>query len=125
MKTIKVKRWKEIPENFTGIVEYPDGDKFWYKDGRRHRENGPAIEYTDGTKVWYKNGWWHREDGPAKELPDGTKRWYLENERYSQIVLKDQIILDEYEGKYGIMWYKLLGEDKIFEYPDIPGLIEK
>ena len=25
-----------------------------------HRKNGPAIEYTNGNKYWYKNGKWHR-----------------------------------------------------------------
>jgi len=34
-------------------IEYLNGDKSWYKEGRRHRENGPAIEYPNGTKYWY------------------------------------------------------------------------
>ena len=25
-------------------------------DGKRHREDGPAIEDANGTKHWYKNG---------------------------------------------------------------------
>jgi hypothetical protein len=35
---------------------YPDGDKFWYLNGKRHREDGPAIEDADGDKWWYLNG---------------------------------------------------------------------
>jgi hypothetical protein len=35
---------------------YPSGDKFWYLNGKRHREDGPAIEYADGDKYWYLNG---------------------------------------------------------------------
>ena len=35
------------------------------------------IEWDDGTKLWYLNGKLHREDGPAAERPDGTKAWYL------------------------------------------------
>ena len=43
-----------IPENFTGIVEY-GGDKYWYRNGKCHREDGPAVEYANGTKFWYLN----------------------------------------------------------------------
>jgi hypothetical protein len=56
---------------------YPDGTKFWFLNGKYHREDGPAVEYTDGHKSWYLNGKRHREDGPAIEYKDGTKRWYL------------------------------------------------
>jgi hypothetical protein len=125
MKTIKAKSYKEIPENFTGIVEWKGGIKEWYKEGIPHREDGPAAEYSDGKKYWYKEGKRHRTDGPAAEYPDGRKEWWLEEKDYYPINLKHHVLLDSYKGKYGIMWYKLLGKDKIFEYPDIPGLITK
>jgi len=32
------------------------GSEFWFKDGKPHREDGPAIEWTDGSKFWYVNG---------------------------------------------------------------------
>ena len=54
-----------------------DGTKHWYLNGKRHREDGPAIEWSDGAKEWYLNGKHHREDGPAVEYADGTKSWYL------------------------------------------------
>ena len=38
------------------VEVYPNGDKFWYLNGKCHREDGPAIEYADGTKYWYLNG---------------------------------------------------------------------
>ena len=53
-----------------------DGSKHWYKNGKRHREDGPAVEYADGYKKWYINGLLHREDGPAVEYDD-DKRWYV------------------------------------------------
>ncbi len=53
------------------------GNKYWYLNGKLHREDGPACEYTDGNKSWWKNGQRHREDGPAIEYYDGTKYWYL------------------------------------------------
>ena len=101
MKTIKVKRWKEIPENFTGIVEFPDG-KFWFKEFKIHREDGPAIEHDNG-----------------------TKGWSLEDNNYLKININDYVVLGYEKGKHGIMWYKLLDKDHIIEYPDIPGLITK
>jgi hypothetical protein len=61
-------------------VESPDGYKQWYKEGKRHRENGPAIEWADGRKKWFKNGQIHREDGPAFESPDGHKEWWVKDQ---------------------------------------------
>jgi len=123
MKTIKVKRWREIPKNFTGVVEYPNGDKSWHKEGDYHREDGPAVEWESGYKEWYLEGKRHREDGPAVELICGTKRWYLEDKNQEMVSLRKYIILDYYKGKYNLMWYKLLDKNKILDIPNIPGLI--
>ena len=62
---------------------YANGDKHWYLNGKRHREDGPACEYADGTKYWYSNGKRHREDGPAMEYADG-KCWYLNGIEYTE-----------------------------------------
>ena len=35
---------------------YDNGDKEWYLNGKRHREDGPAIEGASGGKSWYLNG---------------------------------------------------------------------
>jgi len=32
-----------------------------------------------GTRVWWKRGKLHRLDGPALEHPDGSKFWYVNN----------------------------------------------
>lgn len=92
-------------------------DAYWYKDGKLHRDNGPAVDRGDnGTeKIWYrhgirhrdgdlpayiadtetgrvfiegyyKDGKKHRENGPAYIVysPDGTantKQWYLNDTR--------------------------------------------
>ena len=32
------------------------GDKLWYLNGKRHREDGPAVECANGYKEWYLNG---------------------------------------------------------------------
>jgi hypothetical protein len=67
------------------MIEYTvkvnsSGDKFWFVDGKRHREDGPACEYSDGSKVWCLNDELHREDGPAYEGSNGSKYWYLNDE---------------------------------------------
>ena len=124
-KAIKVNDYSEIPNNFTGIVEYANGDKSWLKEGKHHREDGPAVEYADGGKTWLKEGKVHRVDGPACEWINGLKLWYLESKLYSRLSLKNYVVLVSYQGEYNLIWYKLLNEYKIFEYPDIPGLIEK
>jgi hypothetical protein len=81
MKTIKVNSSDEVPENFTGIAEFSKGSKNWYKNGKRHREDGPAYEGYDGLKVWYKDGKKHRLDGPAIEDVD-YKAWYIDGLEY-------------------------------------------
>ena len=65
-------------------IEDADGDKFWYLNGKQHREDGPAIEYADGDKSWYLNGKRHREDGPAIEWADGYKVWYLNGKEVTE-----------------------------------------
>jgi hypothetical protein len=37
-------------------MEFANGDKWWYLNDKRHREDGPAVEYASGTKSWYING---------------------------------------------------------------------
>ncbi len=53
----------------------PNGTKVWYKDGKRHRVDGPAVEYANGAKIWYVDGKRHRVDGPAAVYADGDKEW--------------------------------------------------
>ena len=60
------------------------GDKAWWVNGQRHREDGPAYEAADGDKYWYKNGKLHREDGPAYEDANGDKSWWLNNQRHRE-----------------------------------------
>jgi len=35
---------------------HANGSKFWYLNGKQHREDGPAVEYANGEKLWYLNG---------------------------------------------------------------------
>ena len=65
------------------------GTKIWRLNGKRHREDGPAVEYANGSKWWYLNGELHREDGPAIEWPCGGKEWYLHGEEVHPETLVD------------------------------------
>ena len=60
------------------VKVWPNGTKAWSLNGKRHREDGPAIECANGTKEWRLNGKYHREDGPAIECSSGDKMWFLE-----------------------------------------------
>ena len=66
------------------VKVYPNGAKFWYLNGKRHREDGPAVEQADGTKSWYLNSEYHREDGPAIEYANGDKFWYLNGQQHRE-----------------------------------------
>ena len=64
-----------------------DGNTYWYKEGTEilHREGDlPAIEWSNGYKVYYLNGKCHRENGPAIENANGTKAYYFNGVRYSE-----------------------------------------
>ena len=77
------------------VVVDEDGDKHWLLNGKRHREDGPAVEWADGSKCWYINDKRHREDGPAVEHADGTKYWYLNGRRVSEAkIIENQQTID-------------------------------
>jgi len=56
----------------------------WYKHGKLHRENGPAVVKPDGTIKYYINNQLHRDNGPAVIRPDGQQIWYCRG-RYHRI----------------------------------------
>jgi len=70
-------------------IEWSDGDKSWFFDGKRHRLDGPAVHRLNGTKIWYVDGKRHRLDGPAIEWADGTKEWFVEHERLTESEFND------------------------------------
>jgi hypothetical protein len=70
----------ELPNG--GVLhEVSNGNKFYYFDGLRHREDGPALDRVRGVKEWYINGKRHRKDGPAIDYGNGEGEWYLNDER--------------------------------------------
>ena len=67
-----------------GLQINEQGNRYWYKDDKLHREDGPAVECVDGLKVWFINGLRHREDGPAHINRTGTRRWYLNDKLHRE-----------------------------------------
>jgi len=57
-------------------VIHANGNREWYKNGERHRDDGPAVIHANGNREWYKNGKLHRHDGPAVIYKNGDKEWY-------------------------------------------------
>ena len=56
MKTLKLKTWEIRPQDYTGIVEYANGTKEWFKNGKSHREDGSAMVLKSGNKEWWLDG---------------------------------------------------------------------
>jgi len=66
------------------VKVYPSGSKEWRLNGKRHREDGPAVEWSGGAEEWYLNGKLHREDGPAIKFTNGTKEWWLDGKQVTE-----------------------------------------
>jgi len=66
-------------------IEYKNGERYWYKEGKIDREDGPAVEDPIlKVKVWFKNGIKHREDGAAVEHSDGSKEYWINGVKYTE-----------------------------------------
>jgi hypothetical protein len=101
-------------QQYIWIDEY--GNKCYYKDRKMtmlHRFDGPAVEWSNGDKVWWVNGKKHRLDGPAVEGVDGIKAWYVDGEylterRFNALSApKIELTLDEIAAKFGVDASKL------------------
>ena len=68
----------------TGCFNFVDGSIYYYKDGKSHRLDGPAVKTTGGTELWYKDGKYHRLDGPAFVWGSGDKYWFIEGKKYTE-----------------------------------------
>ena len=58
MEPIQVKCWWRYlikHPKFTGCLINKINNKAWYKNGKRHREDGPASEWKSGYKEWWLN----------------------------------------------------------------------
>jgi hypothetical protein len=88
-------------------VEYADGSKSWYVDGKLHRSDGPAVEHSDGYNAWYVDGKLHRSDGPAVEYSDGSKAWYVDDKsltekEFNALTRPIELTLEDIAAKFGV-----------------------
>lgn len=75
---------KNIMKDGLNILD--NGDKYWYKNDKIHRDNGkPAFRGQNGEKHWYKEGKIHRLDGPAMIGRDYPKRWFYEGKWIEEV----------------------------------------
>jgi len=86
-----------------GLIINENGTRYWYQNGLRHREDGPAIEYTNGERRWYLNGFLHREDGPAIEYTNGDRYWYLNDKSYSFDIYLNKLYIKDCAKKTLLM----------------------
>ena len=60
-------------------IIWDHGGLTWYCRGEMHRTDGPAVVMANGLEAWFKHGKKHREDGPAIYGPKRTGDWYLDD----------------------------------------------
>ena len=66
------------PHREDGPASMAGGMSAWWKHGKIHRDNGPALTWENGGEGWLIDGIYHREDGPA--YIDGAEKiqyWYI------------------------------------------------
>jgi hypothetical protein len=108
---LHVTRLVDMPRDFTGIVIVRGGSKHWRLDGKRHREDGPAIESAEGHKQWYLNGFCRFD----------SRDFYLLRDNY--IVLERGIPTNEMFGNLKLTEAKLLtANGTVFVHDNLPGL---
>jgi len=107
MNTIKAKDWSEVPQDYVGIIEWSSGIKGSYKNGKLHKEDGPAYIGKNGYKEWNLNG------------------IYIWTST-SKLDLINQIILSKQQHpKYPLVQvWKILGPNGLYEFVVIPGMEE-
>jgi hypothetical protein len=51
-----------------------NGTEKWYRNGLRHRDDGPAAIYPDGRRIWFRDGVKVRAEGKASARARPAKR---------------------------------------------------
>ena len=107
MKTLKLEDWDKTPQGYTGIVEYTTGNREWFKNGKSHREDGPAWIKKDGLKSWCLDG---------KGICNSSYKFDLTN----------QIILSKTQHPLypTVQVWKILDKNGLREQIIIPGMEE-
>jgi hypothetical protein len=83
------------------------GNEWWPKrNGKYHREDGPAVVWVGGPNEWFYNGTRHRIDGPAVVWPNGELCWCLYGRSYSfdDWLKINTYITDEEKTMLTLLW---------------------
>ncbi len=75
---LKVKKWNDIPAYFTGVVKFLN-NYYWFVNGIRHREDGPAVIFSNGSKYWWLNGWSYFQEEWFNVLTPEQKEKFIWN----------------------------------------------
>jgi hypothetical protein len=79
--TYSTEEYSAIPKTGSWCYTWANGRQRWFKEGKRHRLDGPAAIYLSGNQYWYKEGKYHRLDGPAIIYAEGEQEWYVEGKQ--------------------------------------------
>ena len=77
-----------VSVNLGRLEKIPNGKQvingsttIWVRNGKKHRETGPAEVHRDGYEAWFKDGIPHRLNGPAITHPDGRKEYWINGKK--------------------------------------------
>ena len=62
------------------VKVWPNGNKQWFLNNKRHREDGPAIEGRGGYKEWHLNGKEYTEEEFNKKMSSAVEMTIAEIE---------------------------------------------
>lgn len=64
-------------------ILYPNGDSYWYKEGKIHRDNDMPAVVTYNAEMWLQDNKHHRDnDLPAIIFKEGSQKWYHHGKRH-------------------------------------------
>ena len=92
-----------------GIYEDKDGTIRYFKNGKHHREDGPAYISKDFKKVYFINGKCHKIDGPAVISSDGEFNWYINGYKINKVIMDNWLT----ENDIPLDWNIWSNEDKM------------
>ena len=88
-KTIRQMIVDKYPSRCAFIAEIIEtrgecGRQAFYRDGKLHRDGGPAAIDADGSQAFYRDGKLHRDGGPAVIEADGYQAFYRDGVRIAE-----------------------------------------
>jgi len=79
-------------------IDADPGTQYHNVFGELNRADGPAYILPGRVQVWYKNGLRHRMDGPAKVFRRGMVEYWINGMQYANIIDYEVAGGDPYES---------------------------